>query len=166
MNYRIAVPVLVLLGMMPWAELPAQGQTATTTFQVTARVNAVCQITANNLDFGAYNPKASSPHQVTTLLKATCTPQATYNIGLNAGTSPSATVTTRKMVSGANTLNYQLFSDSGRSTNWGDTTGTDTVTGSGTGLAVDHTVYGAIPAGQSTAAAGNYSDTITVTVYY
>src|SRR6185436_10907607 len=42
MKQRIAV--LLVVGMMPWAELHAQAQTATTTFRVTAKVQAVCEI--------------------------------------------------------------------------------------------------------------------------
>ena len=160
------ITVLLALGMLPWAGLLAQSQTATTTFRVTARVNAVCEVTSNDLAFGTYNPKASSPHQVSSLVRATCTPGATYQVGLSAGTSPGATVNQRKMVSGSNTLNYQLYSDSGRSSIWGDTPGTDTVTPpAGTGLSQDLPVYGAIPPAQP-AAVGDYSDTITVRVYY
>ena len=162
MKRRIAV--LLVFGMLPWAELYAQ-QTATTTFRVQARVNAVCEITANDLDFGAYTAQGATPLQATTLLRATCTPQTTYNVGLNEGTSPGATVNARKMVSGANVLNYQLYSDASRTTIWGNTTGTDTVTGTGTGLAVDHTVYGQVPAAQ-VIPAGDYADTITVRIYY
>ena len=165
MKCRMAIPVFLVLGMLPWAAVHAQSQTATTTFRVTAKVQAVCEVTSNDLNFGTYNPKASSPHQVTTLLRATCTPGSTYNIGLNEGTSPGATINQRKMASGANALNYQLYSDSARSTIWGNTTGTDTVTGVGTGLSQDHTVFGAVPAAQAVPA-GDYADTITVRVYY
>jgi spore coat protein U-like protein len=164
MKRRIAV--LLVLGMLPWVELAAQQQNATTTFRVTARVNAVCDVTSNDLAFGIYNPKASSPHQVSSLVRATCTPGATYQVGLNAGTSPGATVNQRKMVAGSNTLNYQLYSDSARSSIWGDTPGTDTVTPpAGTGLSQDLPVYGTIPPAQP-AAVGDYSDTITVRVYF
>ena len=45
------------------------------------------------------------------------------------------------------------------------TPGTDTVTGVGSGLAVDHTVFGAVPAAQ-VVPAGDYQDTITVRIYY
>lgn len=158
------IAVLLALGMMPWAGLHAQ-QTAQTTFRVQARVNAVCEVTATDLDFGTYTAQSGTPLQGTTMLRATCTPNTTYNIGLNEGTSPGATVNQRKMVSGAQVLNYQLYSDSSRSTIWGNTTGTDTVTGVGSGLAQDHTVFGSIPASQ-VIPAGDYSDTITVRVYY
>lgn len=164
MKQRIAV--LLMLGLMPWSELHAQ-QTATTTFRVLTKVQAVCAVTATDLDFGTYTSAGGSPLQGTTLLRATCTPNSSYNIGLNEGTTAGATVNQRQMkpAAGTQNLNYQLYSDSSRSTVWGNTTGTDTVTGVGTGLAVDHTVFGAIPAAQKVPA-GDYSDTITVRIYY
>lgn len=158
------ITVLLVLGVLPWAGLHAQ-QTATTTFRVTAKVQAVCEVTATDLTFGNYTAQSGTPLQGTTLLRATCTPGSTYQVGLNEGTSPGATVNQRKMVSGAQVLNYQLYSDSARSTIWGNTAGTDTVTGVGTGLAVDHTVFGAVPAAQ-VVPAGDYSDTVTVRIYY
>ncbi len=160
------ITALLALGMLPWAGLQAQSQTAQTTFRVTAKVMAVCEVTSNDLAFGNYNPKASSPHQVSSMVRATCTPGATYQVGLNEGTTPGATINQRKMVSGSNTLNYQLYSDAGRSAIWGNTPGTDTVTPpAGTGLSQDLPVYGTIPPAQP-AAVGDYSDTITVRVYY
>ena len=165
MKYRIAVPVLVVLGMMPWAELPAQGQTAQTTFQVKATVQAVCEVTATDLNFGNYSAQTGTPLLGTTTLTATCTPQTTYNIGLNKGTTPAGTINQRKMVSGANTLDYQLYTDSTRANIWGETIGTDTVTGSGTGVGVPHTVFGSV-AGAQKVPAGAYADTITVTITY
>lgn len=163
MKQRLAV--LLLLAATPWTGPRAQDP-VTTTFRVSARVNAVCDITASNLDFGVYSAQGSSPLLGTTLLRATCTPATTYQIGLNEGTSAGATVNQRKMASGATAaLNYQLYSDSARSVIWGNTPGTDTVTGTGTGLAQDHTVFGAIPAAQSVPAA-EYGDTITVRIFY
>ena len=163
MKQRVAV--LLMFGLVPFSGLNAQ-QSASTTFRVQARVNAVCDVTASNLDFGVYSAQSGSPLQGTTLLKATCTPNTNYQIGLNEGTSPGATVNQRRMVSATSTaLNYQLYSDSARSSIWGNTSGTDTVTGVGTGLAQDHTVFGAVPAAQ-VVPAGDYADTITVRIYY
>jgi spore coat protein U-like protein len=154
-----------VLAMWPWAPLHAQ-QTANTTFRISARVNAVCEIIASNLDFGVYSAQGASPLQGTTLLRATCTPNTTYNIGLNEGASPGATVNQRRMAgAAAGTLNYQLYSDSARSSIWGNTPGTDTVTGVGTGLSQDHTVFGSVPAAQLVPAE-EYADTITVRIYY
>jgi spore coat protein U-like protein len=155
---------LLALGMMPWIGLHAQ-QTAQATFRVSARVDAVCEVTAADLEFGVYVAQSDAPLAGTTLLRATCTPDTTYYIGLDQGQSPGATVNQRKMVSGAEVLNYQLYSDASHSVIWGNTTGTDTVTGVGTGLAQDITVFGSIPASQ-VIPAGDYTDTITVRVYY
>ena len=163
MKRRIAV--LLMLGLLPWAGLHAQQTAAARPSGFRRSVQAVCEVTASDLDFGTYTAQGGTPLQGTTLLRATCTPGTTYNVGLNEGTSPGATVNQRKMASGANTLNYQLYSDSARSTIWGNTPGTDTVTGVGTGLAVDHTVFGAVPAAQ-VVPAGDYGDTITVRIYY
>jgi spore coat protein U-like protein len=88
-----------------------------------------------------------------------------YNIGLDAGTGSGATVAVRKMSNGGNTVNYSLYSDSGRSTVWGNTVGTDTVAATGNGTSQSYTVYGRVPA-QTTPAAATYTDTITVTVTY
>jgi spore coat protein U-like protein len=163
MKQRIAV--LLMLGLMPWAELQAQSQTVSTTFRVSARVEAVCAVTATDLVFGTYTAQAGTPLQGTTLLSATCTPGSSYQVGLSEGTSPGATINARKMVSATGALNYQLYKDSARQQIWGNTQGTDTVTGVGTGIAQDHTVFGAVPAAQ-VVPAGDYQDTVTVRVYY
>ena len=167
MKQRIAVAVLLMLGMLPGAGVYAQSQTAQTTFVVKARVQAVCEVTASDLDFGVYTAQAGSALQGTTLLRATCTPGSTYNVGLNEGTTAGATVQARAMkpATGSQNLTYQLYQDAQRSAIWGNTAGTDTVTGTGTGLAQDHTVFGAVPPAQ-VVPASDYSDTITVRIYY
>jgi len=137
--------------------------TATTTFQVTAVVQASCTIAANPLGFGNYTGVVLNS---TTTVFVTCSKATTYDLGLNAGTATGATVTNRSMTGPASSLlNYRLFSNSGRTTNWGNTVGTDTVAGTGSGAAQSLTVYGQIPAGQLVRP-GNYTDTITATLTY
>jgi spore coat protein U-like protein len=96
---------------------------------------------------------------------AGCTNTTPYNIGLDAGTGTGATVAARKMTNGANTITYSLYSDSGRTTVWGNTVGTNTVSATGNGASQTYTVYGRVPS-QTTPAAATYTDTITVTVTY
>lgn len=141
------------------------GGTATTTFTVTATVAAACTISATDLAFGTYSPAAALPTDASSTVTTTCTLAAPYNIGLNAGTGAGATVAARKMTSGANTLTYSLFQDVARLVVWGNTIGTDTVVGVGTGLAVGTPVHGRIPALQNVAV-GGYADTITATVTF
>jgi spore coat protein U-like protein len=92
-------------------------------------------------------------------LTVDCSSGSAYNMGLNAGTATGATVTSRQMTNGAAKINYSLYSNAARTTNWGNTVGT------GTSASQSHTVYGSVSA-QTTPAPGNYTDTIIVTVTY
>lgn len=137
--------------------------TATAQFSVTSTVAASCQISATTLAFGNYSGLLIN---ATSTLSVTCTSGTAYNIGLNAGTSTGATVTTRKMTGPSSaTLQYAMFRNSGHTLNWGVTVGTDTVSGSGNGAAQPVTVFGQLAAGQSVNP-GSYSDTITATVTF
>ncbi len=137
--------------------------TATTTFTVTADVAVACTISATNLVFGDYTSAELDGQSQITL---TCTNTAEWNVGLNAGTFPGATVTTREMTGpGAFSLAYGLFTDPAHTNNWGDTVGTDTVSGVGTGGVEVLNVYGRIPAAQNVGP-GGYLDTITATITF
>ena len=69
------------------------------------------------------------------------------------------------MSSGANTITYTLYSDTNRTVLWGNTVGTNTVTGTGNGASQSYTIYGQVPP-QNTPAPAVYTDTVTVTVTY
>lgn len=142
------------------------GSFAASSMQLSVGANVVkaCTVTASSLAFGSYT---GSQLDSTATISAQCTSGATYQIGLDPGTAPGATVTHRKMLGpGAAVLSYNLYSNSGRSVNWGNTPGADTVAGSGSGGVQALTVYGQIPAGQSSLTPGNYTDTVTVTLTY
>ncbi len=134
----------------------------TTHFNLTVVVQAACTISANPLSFGTYS---GAVRDSTTTLSVTCTDTTAYDVGLNAGTAAAATVTNRMMTGpdGA-LLHYSLYSNSAYSTNWGNSAGS-WVSGTGTGNTQTLTVYGQVPANQ-TPTPGNYTDTITATVYY
>jgi spore coat protein U-like protein len=140
-----------------------QFTTSSSNFSVGATGSSACAISANPLAFGAYSGSLVNSSSTIT---ATCTGGTPYNVGLNAGTATGATVTTRSMTGPAGALlGYKLFTNSSHTTNWGNTVGTNTEAGTGTGLAQSLTAYGQIPAGQS-ANPGAYSDTIIVTLTY
>jgi spore coat protein U-like protein len=69
------------------------------------------------------------------------------------------------MANGAQTITYGLYQDSARSNAWGDTIGTNTESGTGTGSNQALTVYGRVGA-QITSSPGSYSDAVVVTVTY
>ncbi len=144
------------------ALIPAYSATKTTSFQVTATVNDVCSISAVDLAFGQYDPTTGAANDTTSIVTVTCTLSTPYDIGLNAGLATGATTTSRQM---GDELNYSMFEEPTRTTNWDDTGGTNTITGVGTGLPVPHIVYGRIP-GSQVISAGTYTDTIIVTLSY
>jgi spore coat protein U-like protein len=143
---------------------PTSPNTSTASFTVTATVLASCTVSATNLSFGTTGTLTSNIDS-TSSISVTCSNGSPYQVGLNAGNGSGATVTNRKMTLSSTTVNYALYSNSSRTTNWGNTAGTDTVGGTGTGSAQSLTVYGRVPS-QSTPAPGTYTDTIVVTVTY
>lgn len=148
----------------------ADSATTTTTFAVTSTVQATCSATATALAFPAYTPGAG-PVTSTNTISVKCTKNSPYTISLNAGTTTGGSFAQRLMASGANTLQYNLFTDVAHSLIFGDGTGTShTVTGTGSGVATANavTVFGQLldNATNQLAVAANYTDTITVTVTY
>ena len=143
----------------------AEAATATGSFNVQVTIAATCVVTsATNLDFGTQGVLAANVDQTSTI-NVTCTNTTPYNIGLDKGLH-GGSVTTRQMkAAGAALINYSLFSDAGRTVNWGNTVGTDTVAATGTGSAQPFTVFGRIPP-QVSPVPAVYTDTITVTVTY
>jgi len=134
----------------------------TTHFTLTVVIQTACTISANPLSFGTYSRALLD---ATTTLSINCTDTTPYNVGLNAGTTTGASVTNRMMTGpGGALLDYSLYSNSARTTNWGNSTGS-WVSGTGSGTAQPLTVYGQIPANQKTIS-GTYTDTITATVNY
>lgn len=139
--------------------------TTTTPMVVQMTITASCTInSASTLNFGSSGVIAANVDQTSTI-QVQCTNTTPYNIGLDAGTGSGATVAARKMANGAATVTYSLYSDSGRTTVWGNTIGTNTVSATGSGASQSYTVYGRVPA-QSTPAPAAYTDTVTVTVTY
>jgi spore coat protein U-like protein len=138
--------------------------TATTTFNVTATVPTTCSIATNNLDFGTAGTLTANKDASTTL-SPTCTSGTAYNIGLNGGLSGATDPTQRKMTKAAEFILYGLYRDSSRSLPFGNIIGTNTITGTGSGLAQSVPVFGRI-APQVTPSPGTYNDTIVVTLTY
>lgn len=144
----------------------ALSATTSDTMDVTATVEDSCQVVASALAFGSFAAIDSTNVDGTTTVDVTCSNGTTYDIGLDEGEN-GASVTDRQMSDGGTgSLDYALYSDDGRTSNWGDTVSTDTVADTGSGETQTKTVYGRIPSGQETAPTGAYSDTITVTVTY
>jgi spore coat protein U-like protein len=135
-------------------------------FAVTATVLKTCAVTTLDLEFSDYDFTSESAVGGSTTLSVLCTTGTSFQVGLNAGSTSGSTVTSRAMTDGSNTLDYGLYQDASFTTNWGNTPGTDTPAAVVAGTtASDLAIYGRVPAGQNVPA-GDYSDTIQVTVTY
>ena len=155
--------LLVLACMAPGA---ATAATSTALLAVSATVLSVCGIAATPMVFGNYSSTSGTPTDATSTITATCTSGVPYTIAMDAGAGTGGTVATRVLASGGNTLNYTVYSNTGRTTIWGDgTNSTSTVGGTGGLVPQIYTAYGRIPTGQLSPA-GVYLDTVTVTLTY
>jgi spore coat protein U-like protein len=122
-----------------------------------------CSVNATGFQFGTIDPLVATDHDSTSTVTVTCPSLTSYSVALSTG---SGTFSQRQMTSGANTLNYNLYADAGRTSIWGDGSGSSlTVSGSADNTGTDHTVYGRSPH-QPAAVPGTYSDSIVVTVTF
>ncbi|NUS60573.1 MAG: spore coat protein U domain-containing protein [Lysobacter sp.] len=168
---RIALLALAVTGSM-FAAASASAANANGNLNVTANVAASCMVSSpGSLAFGAYDPanvNNTADRDGAGTINVRCTRGTTTTIALEQGAAPATgsdcTTPLRQMTDGgAERLRYDLFSDSGRTTTWGCTQGTNTTshtsTNSSTAAVLD--VWGRIPAGQNVAP-GNYSDTVRI----
>jgi spore coat protein U-like protein len=144
--------------------------TAPVDLAVTASVKASCSVNAASINFPAYDPIAddSASRSAQTDLSITCTKGHGANIALGIGANHDGTSRRMKNVLSADFIAYGLYQDATMTIPWGSTIGTDTASYVGKGKTADTTsvtVYAMIGAGQD-AVAGDYADTVTITINY
>jgi spore coat protein U-like protein len=135
-------------------------------FTATADVPAECRAYAtSDLAFGTLPGLIAADVDQDTTFSMTCTGRTAWNVGLDNGLNASGSVRRMRRGAGTDHVAYELYTTAARTVRWGNTIGTDTVTGTGTGSAQSLVFHGRIPAPQSVPA-GSYSDTVTVTITY
>lgn len=145
-------------------------KTATSGFPFTVTANVLPQCSTyvtTDMDFGTNAGAITSNRDQTSTIGLTCLNRTAYTIALDNGLYPQGT--TRRMRHTTNPayfIPYELYSNSGRSTRWGSTSGVDLVSGTGTGSAQSLTVYGRAPPTTGAVAEGTYNDQIKVTITY
>lgn len=122
---------------------------------------AQCSVSVQGVSFGSYDVFSSQNVDSTGNIAVTCDAQTPYTIALSPGLG---SFSLRSMVSGANSLRYNLFTDASHSTIWGDGTGGST-TVAGSAASAIYPVFGRIAARQN-ARVGTYSDNLTITLTY
>ena len=128
---------------------------------------ASCTTTTAGLSFGTYDAQSPTPDDAGGTITVTCAGEGWLlfpSVSLSTGSSGS--YASRQLANGANSLQYNIYTNAARTQVWGDGSGgTSTVTmtvffGSGS-----RSIYGRIPFGQMVAA-GMYGDLIVVSVDY
>ena len=151
-----------------FAPTSADAATATGPMTVTATVSAVCTVGASVLAFPSASSSAIAAGNIdaTGTVTVNCTLNSAYTVALDAGVGGGATLASRKMSAGAETLSYAVYTSAARTTVWGNgSAGSATVAGTGNGAAQSLSAYGRIFSGQLVSAAA-YADTVGVTVTY
>jgi spore coat protein U-like protein len=147
----------------------AHAATAAGTLPISAIVTTSAVITTlSSLSFS--NPTSTSisagPVNINGTLSINCSPGAPYTIDLNKGAGSGATLASRVMTSGSNLLHYSIYTTAGLTTVWGDaTSGSQTVSSTGTGAVQSIPFYGSIFGGQNVPA-GAYADTVIITISF
>lgn len=144
-----------------------------------ARATTLCSVSGAQLVFGSFamiaglDPAADSDHDATADLAITCSGDAGATVGVDVQLDGgSAGTPLARRLTGPGQLAYNLYTDVGHNTVWGDgtsgTTRSASITlpqGNPTGTAT-LTAYGRIPKGQRTAPIGSYGDSVLVTIVY
>lgn len=138
-----------------------------------AQACTLCSCTAatSGVAFGTYDATAAAPDDASGTITLNCTGlislAGTIVIALSPGASGDPA--NRTMLQGASQLTYNLYTNAGRTTVWGNGTGgTSTVSSTLNGLlffSQTVNVYGRVPAHQWVKA-GSYADSVIVTVTY
>lgn len=148
----------------PARSCPTGTKSTTSSFTASATVVATCTISATNLNFGSASV-ISANVDANSQLTTRCNNGLPYTIALDGGMSSATNPTQRKMSKGAEQLTYGLYRDGARSLPWGNSLGTSTASGTGSGNSQSFTVFGRVPP-QVTGSPGVYSDTIIASVIY
>ena len=161
--------ILGILGCAALLSSAVLAATATTNLTSSASITNTCSITGNSMPFGAYDPFTGTAVTQSATISVTCVsgmtpPPIRMGQGLHAVTGSTEAVPHRQLNSGAGNLTYNLYSDEGTTVAWENTAGVTSPVP--TGSAQTMTVYGKIDAGQTTAIAGNYTDSVIVTVTF
>jgi len=167
MKLKLLTAAMLAMAIAPMSANALQvAQTTTRSLTVLATVVTPPVIISplSSLNFGNV-PTGSSARRATTSFDVTVRQGTPYSISFGGGlNSGGTTAFTMKSRTGGNNLNYLLFKDSTLAVSYPANAVGASITGqSGTGIAQTYTLFARTALA---GAAGNYTDTITITVTY
>jgi spore coat protein U-like protein len=130
-----------------------------------AQLGANCSISTSGVAFGTYDVFSPSPRTSTGTITYSCSLGLLIRVELASGSS--GTFVNRTLRNGVDSLLYNLYTDSGYATVWGNGSGGTGVYSSFVvlGPPVNVPVYGRVPAAQNVSS-GSYSDTVIATIQF
>ena len=148
----------------------ASAATATDTMDVVAAVSSACSVGISDLDFQIYDSVVThrvAPLDAQTTISIVCAPGRVVRVRIGQGLNPEPGSTDlaplRQMAMGSEVLRYNLSTDAARTTVWPNAAPGVPPPGAGFPAIMD--VFGRVEEGQ-TPSAGNYFDTVVVTVTF
>lgn len=158
-----------LLPVVAGSAIAAAPNPATTTFQVSITIAKSCTVvTGGNVSLGTVDE--SSPNATgTTSITVACSKTTPYTVALSpSNTSLVGTGSMAGTGGNADTVNYSLYQDAANAVIWGDTPGTNTFAGTGTGATqvIGTGVHVKVLATEFSKTPDTYMDTVTVKVRY
>lgn len=144
--------VTVLAATAAILALAGSAMAATASLNVSANITAACSVTGGNLDFGTLVPGAGTPVTASsTGVTVTCTNRDAYTVTVDNGTHAAGSQANLKNAANTDTIAYSLTLPVGPY--------------AGTGAAQPFSIGGTIAGNAyTTASAGTYNDTVTITV--
>jgi len=174
---NLAIVSAMVLGLTALT-VPAYAIDTAANLTVSADINPSCTISATDLNFGAYDPVVANATQdlaTSATISTTCTLGATVKVIMDNGLHSTTELrfSGRMMfftdyrhmsnaVSGSK-LQYDLYTNENHTTVWNASNFREVV---GTGTSEDLTVFGKVFKNQQDAAAGSYTDTVSIGVIY
>lgn len=119
------------------------------------------------IDFGTQSSlttssiDAQSTSTTTGEIQLNCTTGVPYRVTLGPGRNAAGDKRNMKHATAVNLITYDLYQDAARVRPWNESA---PLTGTGTGAAVSLTVYGRVLKAATTPPAGQYNDTVLVTI--
>ena len=160
------LPLLLLAAPIAISPEAARAEQASAVMTVSAVVTENCSVTAQPmvfvLDTSGGSKRAQAP------IAVSCTPGTAYAIGLDRGLHGDGQVRRMRDPASGEYIAYEIFTDGAHSARWGAAGATDMVTGqaeSGGERQIYH-AYGEVRQQATRIEAGNYSDSVVVTVNF
>lgn len=146
---------------LPMLATSASAVDVTGNLNVTATVSAFCNLTVGpTIAFGTITSTAAAINAASSI-DVECSNGTPYTVGINDGNNVG-----RRMTDGTNFLDYELYSDAGRTASFFNIALSSIGgTGAGVGTLLTHNIFAQIPS-QTTPPSNAYNDTVVVTVRY